>query len=173
MGPASYGKPSHTFESVLTDASGTITAITNQNLCNTCHTSGTSPGPVSPAVLESESAGYQQATTILNNWVRNVGLVGGTNYVNYLNLAITSSNATNPNVVPINAYGAFQNGLFYGDEPCAYVHNRFYIKRLIFDSIDWMDNGVLNGTITIDAATFPAAAAWFGANTTTGVATRP
>ena len=25
-------------------------------------------------------------------------------------------------------------------EPGAYAHNRFYAKRLLFDSIDWIDN---------------------------------
>ena len=66
-----------------------------------------------------------------------------------------------------------------GDEPCAYVHNRFYIKRLIFDSIDWMVHGAggaLTGSITIDATAYPNAALWFGAPAgTTGpfTATRP
>jgi hypothetical protein len=173
MGPASNGKPSHTFEPVITDASGTITEITNQALCNECHT-GTRA--ITPAVLEEESAGYSQATTILNNWVGNV-----TGYTNYLNLAISSSNINTKDangnfIVPNNAYGAFQNGMFYANEPCAYVHNDFYIKRLIFDSIDWMDDGVLEGTISIDATTYPEAAVWYGAPTgTTGAftASRP
>jgi len=29
-------------------------------------------------------------------------------------------------------------------EPGAFAHNRFYTKRLIYDSIDWLDDGVLN-----------------------------
>ena len=183
MAPAaSDGKPSHTFAPVTEDATG-ITAINNQALCNTCHTPG-GAFEVTPTVLEEESTGYAEASTILTNYVLNVA-----GYTNYLNLAITGSNYNNTTAVPTNAYGAFQNaklggtlgGTFggvvvaavAGEEPCAYVHNRFYVKRLIFDGIDWMDNGVLNGTITIDVALYPEAAAWLAANTTTGVATRP
>ncbi len=29
-------------------------------------------------------------------------------------------------------------------EPGAFAHNRFYTKRLIYDSIDWLDDGILN-----------------------------
>ncbi|MRR58296.1 MAG: C-type polyheme cytochrome OmcB [Deltaproteobacteria bacterium] len=173
MGPAaSNGKPSHTFAAV-TESGGVITAINNQALCNTCHTPGGS-FEVSPATLEEEKAGYAQASTILNNWVSNVA-----GYANYLGYAIDSTNYNNQiptQPVSNNDYGAFQNAKLNGDEPCAYVHNRFYAKRLIFDSIDWMNNGVLDGTITIDATAFPEAALWFGAPVgTTGsfIASRP
>jgi len=57
------------------------------------------------------------------------------------------------------------------EEPCIYVHNRYYGKRLIFDSIDWMDNGALNGTITIPAE-YPEARTWLNADDN-GVAARP
>jgi hypothetical protein len=30
------------------------------------------------------------------------------------------------------------------NDPAAYVHNRYYAKRLIYDSIDWLDDGVMN-----------------------------
>ncbi len=29
-------------------------------------------------------------------------------------------------------------------EPGAFAHNRYYVKRLLYDAIDWMDDGVLN-----------------------------
>ena len=189
MAPAaSNGKPSHSFAPV-TESGGTITAINNQALCNTCHTPGGAYA-MTPAKLEEESAGYAEASTILNNYISNLS-----GYTNYLNLAITSSNYNNTTAVPLNAYGAYQNGKLggtlggtfggvvvsavAGDEPCAYVHNRFYVKRLIFDSIDWMvhgTTGALTGSIAIDASTYPNAARWFGAPTgTTGTftATRP
>jgi len=51
------------------------------------------------------------------------------------------------------------------------VHNRFYGQRLIFDSIDWLDNGFLNGTITIPAE-YPEVRSWLNADAS-GVATRP
>lgn len=50
---------------------------------------------------------------------------------------------------------AFNYNLLYHD-PGGYAHNRVYVKRLIFDSIDFIDNGVLDGTIAVtgDAATY-------------------
>lgn len=159
------GSKSHTFHAVTEDTAGAITAISNQALCNTCHTVG-GAYEMTPAKLEAEKEGYKEASTILNNYVSNL-----TGYTNYLNLAIGSSNYNNTSLVENNAYGAYQNAKLYGDEPCGYVHNRYYVKRLIFDSIDWMDNGVLNGTITVDATAYPEAAAWLGA--TSGTATRP
>ena len=41
-------------------------------------------------------------------------------------------------------------------EPGAYVHNSLYTKRLIFDSIDWLDNGNMDGDITATVTTDPA-----------------
>jgi hypothetical protein len=182
MGPsASDGKPSHSF-AALTESGGVITAINNQALCNTCHTPGGS-FEITPAVMEEERNGFHQASTILNNYLQNV-----TGYTNYLNANIITTFAT----APENAYRAYQNGKIggtlggtfgatvitarAGEEPCAYVHNRFYIKRLVFDSIDWMLDGAINNTITLSAQTiidYPEAVAWLGADPTTGVATRP
>jgi len=41
------------------------------------------------------------------------------------------------------------------EDPGGYTHNRFYLKRLFFDSIDWLDNHVFDGTITVNATTYP------------------
>ena len=149
----------HTFDAI-SSAGGVIQKIQAQSLCNSCHTAG-GPPAVTPATLDEDRAGYAQASLVLNNYVTNV-------LPNYLGVGISSAagDAALPNHftnVEDNAYGAFQNAKFNGEEPCAYVHNPTYIKRVIFDSIDWMDDGALNGTITIDAAAFPLAAAWLGA----------
>lgn len=155
---------SHSFAAV-TENAGVITAINNQALCNTCHAAG-GQYEMTPAKLDEEKAGYKEASDLLNKYVNNT--VG---FTNYLGFAINGTNYNNLTTVPDNAYGAYQNGKINGDEPCAYVHNRFYVKRLIFDSVDWMDNGVLDGTISIDATAFPKAAAWLGVSN--GKASRP
>ncbi|GLI37130.1 cytochrome C [Geobacter hydrogenophilus] len=146
---------SHTFEAVTKDATGVITAIKSQAVCNTCH--GTS---MTAATLVEESAGYQQAGTILKAYLANT-------ITNYKNAAITYSAG-----MPNNEYGAFQNSQLPTEDPGGYVHNRFYVKRLLFDSIDALDNNTLDGTITINATTYPKAAVWFGASATaTGAVT--
>ena len=32
-------------------------------------------------------------------------------------------------------------------DPGAYAHNRFYVKRLVYDSIDWANNGILDNDV--------------------------
>jgi hypothetical protein len=155
----------HTFKSV-SSAGGVIQQIYAQSLCNTCH------GALATTTLDADKAGYAEASKLLNNFVGNKA-----GFTNYLNLVISAANINTKDaagnfVVPDEAYGAFQNGLLNNDEPCAYVHNPTYAKRIIFDSIDWMDNGKLDGKITIDAAAFPKAAAWFGVPAG-GAITRP
>ncbi|MHB8773467.1 MAG: cytochrome C [Syntrophales bacterium] len=161
---------SHSFEALEHNSAGVATAIKNQALCNGCHNLGGSAAVVSVATLSKSKAGFAQASTILNNYVNNLAGFG-----NYLGYAINNANYNNQNPAqPVgdNDYGAFQNAKVNSDEPCAYLHNSLYAKRLVFDSIDWMDNGVLNGTISFDPAAFPDAAAWLGANAS-GVAPRP
>jgi hypothetical protein len=36
-------------------------------------------------------------------------------------------------------------------EPGAYAHSRIYTQRLIFDSIDWLQNGTLTGSIIVSS----------------------
>jgi len=115
---------------------------------------------MNPSILEEEKAGFDEAAELLNAYVRNT-------IPNYLGLDARANYQT----IPLNAYGAVQNSIYTEDEPCLYVHNRYYGKRLIFDSIDWLDNGALNGTITVPAE-YPEARIWLGADEN-GVATRP
>jgi hypothetical protein len=64
--------------------------------------------------------------------------------------------------------GAAHNYNYLHREAGAYAHNSKYAKRLIFDSIDWLDNMPMDGTISIDANTYPDAAIWFGATAPVG-----
>jgi hypothetical protein len=48
--------------------------------------------------------------------------------------------------------GAFNMGAAFNytmlvADPGAYVHNRRYIKKLIYDSIDWLDDGLMNQSV--------------------------
>ena len=148
------GGKSHSFKAV-DEATSTIK---NQALCNTCHTA--EHGLMTYATVEEEKAGYVNAGSLLTSM-----LASGANYK--LPVAAITYTSTGDD------YKAFQNSKLVSDEPGGFVHNRFYVKRLIFDSIDWLDNGVLDGTITIPVA-YAEARAWFGADTTTGVvAARP
>jgi hypothetical protein len=160
MGPSSSdGKPSHTLAVLSEDGS----AINNQALCNKCHTSH----PMSVAVLTTEKAGATNATLLLSDILKQLN-----GQTNYQLTDMTASAFIKGATATVGDYGAFQNSLYNGTDVGAYAHNRYYLKRLIFDSIDWAKNGQLTGSITIPAG-YPDAATWFKADATTGVAARP
>lgn len=115
--------------------------------------------------LEHESEGFHEALDLLADYLLNhKGITFKSTYP-YFTAAT--------NWVDEGTFGAAHNLNILHHEPGAYAHNRFYAKRLIFDSIDWLDGGVLDGTINIDAVTHPAAAAWFGAAETADSAAVP
>ena len=165
MPDGTNGQADHTLAVVTKDSGGIITSINSQALCDTCHT-GTYA--MTAAKLQSEKDEFNQAVQMLGVYLSNPAL-------NHLSLDITTVYAAA--AVTVNDYGALQNYEYLSSaDPAAYVHNKIYARRLVFDSLDWLDNGQLDGTVTIDADTYPEAAVWFGASTgTTGpyVASRP
>lgn len=46
--------------------------------------------------------------------------------------------------------GASFNYTLLSSDPGAFAHNPTYVKRLIYDSIDWLDNGVMDGTGSVE-----------------------
>jgi hypothetical protein len=171
----------HTFAVVVKDDTDAITAITSQELCNTCHTSH----PMTPAILEEERLGYENAVALLGDYVMGPTVpTDGVSYVdNSLGLDFTvAANYQNP-ALDVNYYGTEQNWKYLdpdGGDAGAYAHNRYYAKRLIFDSIYWLMNASLptntvdnydNETIFIPAE-YPEARAYLGADAD-GNAKRP
>ncbi|WP_022850472.1 DUF7151 family protein [Limisalsivibrio acetivorans] len=63
--------------------------------------------------------------------------------------------------------GAVYNMLYLHGEPGAFTHSPTYTKRIIFDSLDWLDNGALDGNI--DLTGYAQAAAWMGAGDASSV----
>lgn len=149
--------PDHTWAIIKHDADGVAyVPQATQDFCAKCHAGH---GDVTATFLEEESADYQSAGQLVKD------LLGNTVLTNYANAAITSASTGNDLL-------AYFNGGLAAADPGGYAHNRQYVKKILFDSIDWLDNGVFDGQITIPAA-YAGAAAWFRADAVTGVATRP
>lgn len=153
---------SHKLAIVAKDAAGEIVAINSQIVCNTCHVAF----PMNAAILAEEKNGYEEALEILTARLLEKGYqaLASFPYFQFVPPVATWANQGD--------LGAAYNYSYLHHEPGAYAHNRFYAKRLIFDSIDWLDNNILDGTIVIDAA-FPEARHWLSADPTTGIANRP
>ena len=186
----------HTFEVVQLDASENIIAL-KSNVCVECHSGAHGAALVSvdtvidgvthtaadaAAFLEEEAAGYHEALELLQHQLATHGTLFAASYPYFFNdtnsngiLDADEMNRSNGFTAWENAghLGAAHNFNYLHHEPGAYAHNRYYTKRLIFDSIDWLDNGALDGSITIDEGTYPEAAAWLSANADTNLASRP
>jgi mono/diheme cytochrome c family protein len=140
----------HSLAAVTLSDLGVITAITN---AETCATAGCHVGEYAMTAekLEEQKTGFTAANKLLSDYLNNV-------VVNYINLDIdNSTNVTNA-LVTLNDYGALQNQKTLANDPGAYAHNRIYAQRIIFDSIDQLDNGTLDGTLDLSA--YPVVAEW-------------
>jgi hypothetical protein len=159
---------SHKFTNVIKTA-GVITALTS-TACITCHTgehgAALTAGSADAATfLATEEHHYHAALDALKAALSNKGIyfyeahpyfytatyvVGGTN------TAFTNWAGVYGLALWKDTMGAAFNYNLLQHDPGGYAHNRMYAKRLIFDAIDFIDNGVLDGTINVtgDAATY-------------------
>jgi hypothetical protein len=180
--------PNHEFAVVEKNDSGVIASI-NPDVCVTCHDGeyalivssglvGTTanifdgiaavPTVVTQAMadaaaafLEEESEGYREAGQLLLDLLNQAN--GLTNYTGAV---------INQNNVPDNDKGAFQNSLLISNEKGGFAHNSYYVKRAIFDAIDWVAP-VADGNVQLDGIIPDYTAGYAGAMNWLGGTTRP
>ena len=156
---------SHTFNVVEKDAGGVITALKSTR-CVECHSGAygvalvvedtTIDGTLHTAVaaaafLEHEAEGFHGALELLESELLAKGLTFTGDYPYF----------TGASWIDEGTFGAAHNYNYLHHEPGAYAHNRIYAKRSIFDSIDWLQNSALTGTIDVSNATTEGAV-WLG-----------
>lgn len=167
---------SHHFLPVEHDAGGHITAITS-SVCGVCHTGQYA---LSPAILEEEKEELHASLSALKAAMADTAVKPAfyftnsypyifqdsgfttptTNWASFADTSVNFERTGKPNM------GAVFNFNLLEHDPGAYTHNRLYVKLLIFDSVDWLDNNVLDGTIDLSA--FPEAAVYLQGDTVTG-----
>jgi len=194
------GKASHTFRVVNKDEFGVVTSIASEK-CVECHDgehalfvsnsqvgdtlpiwNGTAAVPTvvtaqmatdAAAELEHEAHGYHNALEAFSTILAAAGTTPTTTYPYFVGSATDQGHG-----------GAMHNWSYLHHEPGGFAHNRFYVKRLIFDSIDWLTDPTtgavqaaggraLDGQITLDPVDDDAAIAWLGGDPVTGVCSRP
>jgi hypothetical protein len=100
------------------------------------------------AEMNEQAEGFHEALAELEAALGAAGIYYGSNYPYFFNAgAKTVPNAFKawPSLDVLGA--AFNFGMLH-HEPGAYVHNRFYTKRLIYDSIDMVDDSALNDSVS-------------------------
>jgi len=120
-----------------------ITGLPSSAVCAVCH--GASMTPAALNMLETQ---YNAALAALQGTMNTQGLCWTSAYP-YINVYSAGCTATAYTAWPNkDTLGAAFNMNVLEHMPMAFVHNSVYTKRLIFDSIDFLDNGTLDGTIT-------------------------
>jgi hypothetical protein len=139
--------PSHLFSNVNVFVSGTTTITTvSSPVCFQCHAgSSTSLGDI----LTAEHTAYDAAVSALNTELAFKSL----NAQNLLSRTpfypTTDTDTTGNNTGKNNLGAAFNNSFLNTGRSltAAYVHNSKYAKRLIYDSIDWLDDNKMNYSV--------------------------
>jgi len=141
------GDESHSFEPVDISPAGTVTLTTS--VCANCHSG---PYEITGAVLETESEEYNDALDALAAVLAAQGFYFCSDSYPYFFTVDCGSASYGTRVLDWTAPGgngkdnmgaAFNLNLLHHD-PGGYAHNRYYVKRLIYDSIDWIDDFALN-----------------------------
>ena len=154
---------SHLFMPVTHDGSGHITAITS-TVCSECHSGSFS---INAGILDSLKTGYHDALAALEGAlsIRGYTFLGRHPYFSAKDWTAAGDPSGKHDM------GAAFNYNLLEHDPGAYVHNRIYVKRLIFDSIDWVDNSNLDGVI--DLTGHSSAAGYLNASDPVNAVTRP
>lgn len=144
---------SHLFTNMKKDGTGAITEITSK-VCSSCHT-GTYA--LTPTKLTDEEEEYKAAIEAAKAVMASKGIVFSANCPYWY----TSSNTPYRNWAALygkanakDVMGAAFNINLLAHDPGGYAHNRFYVKRLLWDSIDFIEDGQLgnlNMTTVIDS----------------------
>ncbi len=136
-----YG--SHRFLPYAKDSNGVITTLTT-TVCANCHSGQYS---MTAAELEHQNTLFQNALEALKELMAAKGFYYSTNYPYWYSNAAGTTSATSWGATKAEGQqtmGAAFNYNLLKHDPGAYAHNRYYAKRLIYDSIDWMDDKALN-----------------------------
>ena len=134
----------------VTETAGVITAITSANCASSgCHTGASA---LTASGLETEKEYALNALAALDNQLR----VRGFYFVNSHPYFFTvptggSANAVKnwgaDNTIGKQNMGAAFNYNLLAHDPGFFTHNPLYVKRLIYDSIDWLDNGAFDNSV--------------------------
>jgi mono/diheme cytochrome c family protein len=141
------GEEGHTFEVVETDSNGAVTEITSyEATCSHCHTAYDEL----VATLNELEDGYDAALANIADHLAVDGIYYGSGYPYFF----SDPDPNNQNFFTWftawpdkDTVGAAYNLNMLVHIPGAYAHNSLYTRRLIYDSIDFLDDGVLNSSV--------------------------
>ena len=134
----------HTFSPLTRDGGGVVTAVTSTS-CAGCHTG---PAYLDGGRMNAREAKFAASLLALQKVLESRGIY----YTDAAPYFFRSAGNSNPSNAVTNwgnadTMGAAFNFNLLQHEPGAYVHNMIYTKRLIYDSIDFLDNGEFDNSV--------------------------
>jgi hypothetical protein len=149
------GAAGHTWNAVThNEVTGEVTAI-NSGACNTalCHN-----GAITPASLNASKGTFATALAALDTQLKARSIYYNPANARFYTDATFTTQANNayyatqaalaPLVSTRDLQGAAYNYwlfTYHGADPAGYVHNTFYSRKLIADSADLLNDGLING----------------------------
>ena len=148
----------HLFSPVTKDGE-TVTAITNKG-CAVCHSGA---HPLTPEDLNTEKEDFNASISALKDQLNLKGFCRSGQGFNTVASGCVTAVKNWTNGVAANGkpnMGAAFDELTLESDAGAFVHNRIYTKRMIYDAIDWLDDYNLNGSVygtlnALNAVTYP------------------
>jgi len=134
----------HLFEPIGTN---TRTIIVSSEICFNCHAGSSIDFGT---VVQNEKDNFEFALEALETQLDLVsGFTFTTNYPYFSTVKWLSAgdSDTTGNTTGKNNLGAAFNFSLLHHEPGAYVHNSKYVKRILYDSLDWIDDGQMNYSV--------------------------
>jgi hypothetical protein len=134
----------HLFEPISTNT-GTI--IVSSGICFSCHAGSSIDFGT---VVQDEKDNFEFALEALEaqlNLVSNYTFTTNYPYFATTNWLSAGDSDTTGNTTGKNNLGAAFNFSLLYHEPGAYVHNSRYVKRILYDSLDWIDDGQMNYSV--------------------------
>jgi len=128
-------------------------------VCSNCHAGQYA---IDLEFVEEEKASYEQALEIIVDELEAQGVFFLGSYPYFFDTSSGGFGNRKQSWSDEELLGAAFNLNLLSTEPGAFTHNSVYTKRLIFDSIDWLDNSTLDGTIADYTIGYPEAAHWLG-----------
>jgi hypothetical protein len=135
--------PNHELEPVEKDGTGLATDIkVFTKVCSGCHSEGKA---TLISTLNTRETQYSAALDALQTQLQNNGLYYGSAHPYfYSDAGLTTAYTAWPDKDTLGA--AFNFNLLM-NIPAAYAHNSQYTRKLIYDSIDFLDDGTLNRSV--------------------------
>ncbi|MBJ6801052.1 cytochrome c3 family protein [Geomonas propionica] len=152
----------HAFTALSTATNGVIGAIRSK-ACTNCH--GVNAVTITPSDLQTKKEGYNAALSFIAAQLTAQGIHynrGQSPY--FFNTGAVAEQSPATRVTNWNKSATFRGAHLMGaafnlrllDSGSGWVHNGVYTKRLLYDTIDYLDDGLLNDTVaqTLEDQTF-------------------